>query len=321
MRITNGSVMSTYLRDLQNNLQSMDKLNTQLNTSKQVNKISDDPFKTVKIMNVQGEINNVEKYNYNCDEITGWLDITDESLDRVGNLTSEIKTLLTSIQDTFGPDEIKAVQTEINEKIKQVGEAMNTTYAGKYVFGGSVTDQPPVRVETDPTSGLAKIVINNTDKNGNIDPDLSARLDAALKSEISDGITMDYNLTIKNITSTTGKETGKKSGLDILNDVVQKLNSDPVDMDEIKKLSSDLGDYMNDVLNNRSLIGAKTNTVSAVKDSNEENILEMKGTFSQMQDVDYADKFMELKEAQMVYNATLQVGAKLLQPTLLDYLR
>ncbi|EQK45956.1 hypothetical protein LPC27_08250 [Paraclostridium bifermentans] len=321
MRITNGSVMSTYLRDLQNNLQSMDKLNTQLNTSKQVNKISDDPFKTVKIMNVQGEINNVEKYNYNCDEITGWLDITDESLDRVGNLTSEIKTLLTSIQDTFGPDEIKAVQTEINEKIKQVGEAMNTTYAGKYVFGGSVTDQPPVRVETDPTSGLAKIVINNTDKNGNIDPDLSARLDASLKSEISDGITMDYNLTIKNITSTTGKETGKKSGLDILNDVVQKLNSDPVDMDEIKKLSSDLGDYMNDVLNNRSLIGAKTNTVSAVKDSNEENILEMKGTFSQMQDVDYADKFMELKEAQMVYNATLQVGAKLLQPTLLDYLR
>lgn len=321
MRITNGSVMSTYLRDLQNNLQSMDKLNTQLNTSKQVNKISDDPFKTVKIMNVQGEINNVEKYNYNCDEITGWLDITDESLDRVGNLTSEIKTLLTSIQDTFGPDEIKAVQTEINEKIKQVGEAMNTTYAGKYVFGGSVTDQPPVRVETDPTSGLAKIVINNTDKNGNIDPDLSARLDASLKSEISDGITMDYNLTIKNIISTTGKETGKKSGLDILNDVVQKLNSDPVDMDEIKKLSSDLGDYMNDVLNNRSLIGAKTNTVSAVKDSNEENILEMKGTFSQMQDVDYADKFMELKEAQMVYNATLQVGAKLLQPTLLDYLR
>lgn len=321
MRITNGNVMSTYLRDLQNNLQSMDKLNTQLNTSKQVNKISDDPFKTVKIMNVQGEINNVEKYNYNCDEITGWLDITDESLDRVGNLTSEIKTLLTSIQGTFGPDEIKAVQTEINEKIKQVGEAMNTTYAGKYVFGGSATDQPPVRVETDPTSGLAKIVVNNTDKDGNVDPNLSARLDASLKSEISDGITMDYNLTINNITSTTGKETGKKSGLDILNDVVQKLNSDPVDMDEIKKLSSDLGDYMNDVLNNRSLIGAKTNTVSAVKDSNEENILEMKGTFSLMQDVNYADKFMELKEAQMIYNATLQVGSKLLQPTILDYLR
>lgn len=321
MRITNGNVMSTYLRDLQNNLQSMDKLNTQLNTSKQVNKISDDPFKTVKIMNVQGEINNVEKYNYNCDEITGWLDITDESLDRVGNLTSEIKTLLTSIQGTFGPDEIKAVQTEINEKIKQVGEAMNTTYAGKYVFGGSATDQPPVRVETDPTSGLAKIIVNNTDKDGNVDPNLSARLDASLKSEISDGITMDYNLTINNITSTTGKETGKKSGLDILNDVVQKLNSNPVDMDEIKKLSSDLGDYMNDVLNNRSLIGAKTNTVSAVKDSNEENILEMKGTFSLMQDVNYADKFMELKEAQMIYNATLQVGSKLLQPTILDYLR
>lgn len=318
MRITNGNMMSTYLRDVQNNLQSMDKLNTQLNTSKQINKISDDPFRTVKILNVQGEINNVEKYNYNCDEITGWLDMTDEALDRVGNLSSDIKTLLTSIQGTFGPDEVKAVQTEINEKMKQIGEAMNTTYAGKYIFGGSVTDQPPVKVETDPATGLVTLSLNKTDKDGN---DLSTRLDASLKTEISDGITMDYNLTMDNIISTSGKETGKNNGLEILNDVVQKLNSDPVDMDEIKKLSSDLGDYMNDILNNRSLIGAKTNTVSAIKDNNEENILEMTSIFSKMQDVDYADKFMELQEARMVYTATLQVGSKLLQPTILDYLR
>lgn len=312
MRITNANIMSSYLKDVQNNLQSMDKLNTQLNTSKQINKMSDDPYKAVKIINTQNEISNVEAYNYNCDEITGWLDITDEALDRVGNLSSEIKTLLTSIQGTFGPDEIKAVQTEINEKMKQLGEAMNTTYAGRFVFGGSITDQPPVKIETNPDTGLVTLSIS---EKGN------PKLDEKLKVEISDGITLDYNLTINNITKTEGKETGKTSGLDILNDIVQKLESDPVDMDEIRKLSSDLDNYMNDTLNNRSLVGAKTNTVEAIKSSNEENILEMKGAFSLMQDVDFAEKFMELKEAEMVYNASLQVGAKLLKPTILDYLR
>ena len=312
MRITNANIMSSYLKDVQNNLQSMDKLNTQLNTSKQINKMSDDPYKAVKIINTQNEISNVESYNYNCDEITGWLDITDEALDRVGNLSSEIKTLLTSIQGTFGPDEIKAVQTEINEKMKQLGEAMNTTYAGRFVFGGSITDQPPVKIETNPDTGLVTLSIS---EKGN------PKLDEKLKVEISDGITLDYNLTINNITKTEGKETGKTSGLDILNDIVQKLESDPVDMDEIGKLSSDLDNYMNDTLNNRSLVGAKTNTVEAIKSSNEENILEMKGAFSLMQDVDFAEKFMELKEAEMVYNASLQVGAKLLKPTILDYLR
>lgn len=37
MRVTNGNMMSSYLKDIQNNLQSMDKLNTQMNTGKQVN--------------------------------------------------------------------------------------------------------------------------------------------------------------------------------------------------------------------------------------------------------------------------------------------
>lgn len=40
-----------------------------------------------------------------------------------------------------------------------------------------------------------------------------------------------------------------------------------------------------------------------------------------MQDVDVAEKFIELKSAEMMYTASLQVGAKLIQPTLLDYLR
>lgn len=316
MRITNASTMNSYLKDVQNNLQNMNKLNTQLNTGKQVNTISDDPFKTVKIMNIQGEINNVEKYNSNCDEITGWLDTTDEALNQIGTLTGEIKTLLTSVQGTFGPDEVKAVQTEINEKIKQIGEAMNTTYAGKFVFGGSITDEPPVKIGTNPETGLVELTMNNA---GN------PQLDEKLKVEISDGITLDYNLTINNITSTAGNETGHKSGLDLLNDVVSSLNSDPFDINEVMektgKISKDLDGYMNDTLNNRSVVGAKTNTVEVIQSSNEESILEMKAVFSNIQDVDFAEGFMEYQEATMVYTASLQVGAKLLKPTLLDYLR
>lgn len=328
MRVTNTSMINSYLKDVQNNLQSMNKINTQINTSKQVNTLSDDPFKAVKIMNIQCEINNVEKYNNNCDEITGWLDTTDEALDQIGTLTSEIKTLLTSVQGTFGEYEVKAVQTQINEKMKQIGEAMNTTYAGKFVFGGSITDEPPVKIEPDPVTGLVKLSINKpTDENGDIIE--NSQLDEKLQVKISDGITLDYNLTINNITSTSTsisvEGTENKNGLEILNDVVTSLGSEPFDikkvMEQTSKISKDLDTYMNDILNNRSLVGAKTNTVESIKTSNEDGILQMKGTFSLMQDVDVAEAFMKLQEAQMVYTAGLQVGGKLIQPTLLDYLR
>ena len=128
MRVTNRAMTNTYLSDVQKSLQSINKLNTQLNTGKQINKVSDNPYEAIKILNMQNEINDVERYNYNCDEITGWLDSTDDALDKIGNISSEIKVLLTSISGSYGEDEIKAIKSEINEKVKQIGEALKQKY-------------------------------------------------------------------------------------------------------------------------------------------------------------------------------------------------
>lgn len=325
MRVTNSSMVSSYLKDLQSNLQNMNKLNTQINTSQNINTISDDPFKTIKLLNLKNEIKDVEKYNSNADEVMGWIDVTDEALDRVGSLTTDIKTLLTSIQGTFGPDEIKAVQTEINEKMKQIGEAMNSTYAGEYVFGGSATDEAPIKMETDPNTGLVKLTIRQIENPASTSDDDKymddPKLNESLVVEISDGISLNHNLTINQITKTAGDKTGSKTGLELLNTITDALGKDQIDMDTIGNIKLDLDSYMSDIMNNRALIGGKSNTVSAIKDSNDENILEMKGTYSLMQDVDIAEKFIELKSAEMMYTASLQVGAKLIQPTLLDYLR
>lgn len=250
---------------------------------------------------MQNEINDVERYNYNCDEITGWLDSTDDALDKIGNISSEIKVLLTSISGSYGEDEIKAIKSEINEKVKQIGEALNTTYAGRFIFGGSNTDEAPVEIFEN-ADGIVELRLKagaNEDK---------------LKAEISDGIGIDYNLTASQVTDNL-------KGLNTINNILVELGNNPVDKDRVQELNSELGDYMNHVLNNRSAIGARSNTVSNVKSSNDENILRLKGVYSDMQDVDWAEKYIELTSAQMVYNSSMQVGAKMIQPTLLDYLR
>ena len=301
MRVTNRAMTNSYLSDVQKSLQSINKLNTQLNTGKQINKVSDNPYEAIKILNMQNEINDVERYNYNCDEITGWLDSTDDALDKIGNISSEIKVLLTSISGSYGEDEIKAIKSEINEKVKQIGEALNTTYAGRFIFGGSNTDEAPVEIFEN-ADGIVELRLKagaNEDK---------------LKAEISDGIGIDYNLTASQVTDNL-------KGLNTINNILVELGNNPVDKEKVQELNSELGDYMNHVLNNRSAIGARSNTVSNVKSSNDENILRLKGVYSDMQDVDWAEKYIELTSAQMVYNSSMQVGAKMIQPTLLDYLR
>lgn len=301
MRITNATMTNSYLKDVQNNLQTIDKLNTQLNSGKNVNKVSDSPYEAIKILNMQNEINDVEKYNYNCDEISGWINTTDDALGKVGNITSEIKVLLTSISGAYGEDEVNAIKSEVNEKVKQIGEALNTTYAGRFIFGGSNTDEAPFEIFE------------------NIDGTVELRLNASanedkLKVDISDGITVDYNLTANQVTN-------GGDGIKAINDVLVALSKNPIDQAEIQGLMDDMEDYMNHTLNTRSAIGAKSNTVENVKSSNEENILKLTSAYSSMQDVEYAEKYIELKSAEMIYNSCMQVGAKLMQPTLLDYMR
>lgn len=302
MRVTNRSMTNSYLHDIQKNLQKSNKLNTQLNTGKEINKVSDDPYEAIKVLNLQKEINSVEKQNYNCDEILGWMDTTDDALDKIGTTMSEIKTLLVSISGAYGTDEINAIKSEVNEKIKQIGEALNTTYAGKYIFGGSNTSEPPVSIIEDPVTGLAKLEINSTAN------------EEKLKVEISDGITINYNLSLNQVLNGT-------TGLDTINELMDALSKDPIESDQIDKLMNETDEYLNHVLNNRSTVGARTNTVETVKSSNEGHILTMKESFSLIQDVDLTEKYIELKAAEMIYASSMQVGARMIQPTILDYLR
>lgn len=310
MRVTSGNMMSSYLKDIQKNLQGMNKLNNQLNTGNQINKVSDDPLKAVKIMNLNNEISDIERYNSNADEISSWLDMTDSALDTIGTLTSDIKTLLKSISGTAGKDEIKAVFTEINGKIEQMGEAFNTSYGGKYIFGGSITDEPPVKVRVNETDGSVSLVFRRVDNTGAPDKALSDKLNVS----VSNGINFEYNLNASELS-----QSGKIFGM--LTKVSSSVSGETVNFEEIGELSKELDSYLSDILNNRSIVGSRSNTIQTIKDINDDNKIEMKGVLSNIQDVDVAEKFIELKSAEMVYMASLQVTTKIFNNTILDYLR
>lgn len=310
MRVTSNNMMNSYLKDIQKNLQGMNKINNQISTGNQVNKVSDDPLKAVKIMNLNNEISDIERYNSNVDEVNGWLDMTDNALDKVGTLSSEIKTLLTSISGTFGKDEMKAVSSEVNEKIKQIGEAFNTSYAGKYIFGGSITDEPPVKVNVDENDGTVSLVFRNTNDEGKPNKGLSDNLNVS----VSNGINFNYNLNINEV-SNSG------DAFDIFEEVSDALKGDTADFEKLGELSKKLDSYLSDILNQRSVVGARSNTIQTIKNTNEENKIEMKGVLSNIQDVDVADAFIKYKSAEMVYTASLQVTAKIFNNTILDYLR
>ncbi|GAA0099822.1 hypothetical protein UT300012_05360 [Paraclostridium bifermentans] len=310
MRITNSSMIRSHMYDVQQGLQRMDNLNKQLDSQKQINRVSDDPHKAIKIMNLNNEIKYAEKHNQNVEEVVGWMNNTDANLEEFGTLLGDIKNSILKVGNgTYSDEEMKAIQAEMNEKIKALGETLNTTHGGRYMFGGTSVDEPPVQIEE--KDGVVTLKLN---------PNINAE---DLKAEISDGINMDYNVSASEIFNKDGK-----NYLDSINDLSKLMNdiANGVDVEDNKKellgdVKKNIDDFFNHTVDTRTKFGVKVNTAEKIKDLNDENILNMKGVLSLEQDVNYVDKFIELKSAEMVYTASIQVGAKLIQPSILDYLR
>ncbi|CEN83547.1 MAG: hypothetical protein E7E58_15630 [Paeniclostridium sordellii] len=310
MRITNSSMITNHMFDTQQTLERMDTLNRQLDTSKQINRVSDDPHKAIKIMNLNNELKFTEKYNQNVEETVGWMNNTDSTLQEVGDLLGEIKTNILKVGNgTYNDEEIKAIHAEMNEKIKELGECLNSSHGGRHMFSGTAVNEVPVVMEE--KDGVVTLKVN------------SAVNDKDLKAELSDGITVDYNVSAKEIFEKDGK-----NYLDQINNLSKLMNdiSNGKDVEANKKellgkVKDDIDGLFNHTIDTRTTFGVRVNTAEKIKDFNDENILNMKAVLSSEQDVDHVKKFIELKSAELVYNASVQVGAKLIQPTVLDYLR
>ena len=324
MRITNASMVRSHLYDTQNNLTNMSKINQQISTGKVINTVSDDPHKAIKIMNINNEIKYTEKYNYNIDETVGWMNTTDGALDNVGNLLGEIKeTILKVGNGTYSQNEMKSLNEDMNEKIKQLADTLNSTHGGKYLFGGSSVDDAPITVIENP-DGTVKLEFSK-DKNGQTIPNTDD-----LKADISSGINIDYNISVGEILNIKDGNGNIVNLLDEINNLSTLMN-DIANGDEqtaakaketlLNDTKGKIDTLFDHVVNERTSLGVRVSTAEKIKELNDEDILNIQDVLSKTQDTDVVEKFIELKSAEMIYQASIQVGAKLIQPTILDYIR
>ncbi|AOT70028.1 flagellar hook-associated protein FlgL [Geosporobacter ferrireducens] len=83
----------------------------------------------------------------------------------------------------------------------------------------------------------------------------------------------------------------------------------------------DLDKNLENILGKLSGIGAKTNRLELDQSRLEDTIINLKKLLSKAEDVDMAETIMNFKMEENVYRSALSVGARIIQPTLLDFLR
>lgn len=90
---------------------------------------------------------------------------------------------------------------------------------------------------------------------------------------------------------------------------------------ELSKMLSTVDGHVNNMLALRADIGARSNRMELITKRIASNNISFTQMLSDAQDVDMAEAIMLLKNAENVYQASLSTGARIIQPSLIDFLR
>ena len=134
-----------------------------------------------------------------------------------------------------------------------------------------------------------------------------------VKIEIMKGVTIPINTKSSNAFSVelfSGLESVKK----LLNDPAAKGA-------EITKAIDLIGGFLNDIVSTRAELGAQVNRMEMVENRLLQQEVIANKTMSENEDIDFERVIIDLKTQESLHRASLATGAKIIQPTLMDFLR
>ena len=332
MRVTNKMLSNNFLRDMRTNLTNMNKIQGQMTSGKQITRPSDDPFKASRIMQMYSDIEANKQYNSNIHNSINSLDTTDTALGQVGDVVGRIEELLVSAGNAgYGSEQKQAIKDEINQKIGEISQILNTSFDGKYIFGGTRGTTKPTETKVGGAVNLnTELVYSKIGGGELVGIDLTDvtkpatieynQINSKLLVEISQGVTMEYNVTASQVIN---YGTGDNNLMKLLANITSHLDSD-VASENAKLTNEDLIGIkaaMTNVLKVRSEVGSKQNRMESAESRNIDANFNMTEILSRTEDIDITETMMEYATMQTIYMASLQTSAKVIQPSLLDYLR
>lgn len=319
-RITNQFLSNQSINYLHGNLGVMADLQEKLSSGKNINKPSDDPIGTTRILDLSNTLNIDQRHKRNIEQAISEVNMADTVMGNMVNLITRTQELATQAANlSNSQDGRNAIALEIDQIINQMVQLGNTDIGGKYIFGGFVTDTPPFTRVGD------NITYNGSPASGNWER----------QAEISEATTLTINTNGENLlgqatavaalplpappgTAVTG------SGLfqtmvELLTDL--RADGDPNQIPQIRERLDDLSTDLNAVAAQQAIVGSISNRLELTKNRIDEREAILTQQFADIQNVDMASMIANLNNQENVFQASLGITARVNQVSLLNFLR
>ena len=311
-RVTHVTIQRSTLRNLQTNLSATATLQGQLSSGKRIQLPSDDPAATGQALSLRATTSQLAQYQRNGQDGDSWLTTVDTALTSALSYLRNARDLVVQSGDgALGQNSRDALADNIDGLRAGLLSQANTQFQGRSVFAGTSDAGVAFSVTpagADPATDPATYTwtgVGTASVTRQIGPSTAVRVD-------TDG-SQAFGWTQHNDDGTTTQSTvfalldqisvGLRNG----DDVTGKLN--------------DIDAAMQNMLTAASSNGSRQKVLESTLSDVSSQALTVKSDLSSVEDIDMATVMMNLQMQEVTYQGALAAGARVLQPSLLDFLQ
>lgn len=291
-RVTSQTQMRAAQANLQASAQRLAQLQEQSSSLKTISRASDDPARAANVLAVRADQRASAQYTRNADNGNGWLTTLDTALGASTDILMKVRdlTLQGSNSGTMSPAAREAIAVQIDGLRQDLLKQANSTYLGRTVFAGNSDAGVAFTAEGLHSGGSSAGVERRVGAGSTV------RVDA-------DGAAVFG--------------TGTESVFLLLDNISLALRESPA---TVSGHLAAVDTALNTVIAANSDVGARQARIESATAA----LVTQKGALEaqrvQLEDADLATVILDLKLQEVAYQSALAVTARVIQPTLMDFL-
>jgi flagellar hook-associated protein 3 FlgL len=292
-RITQNMMTRSSLTNLQANLARTARLQEQMSTGRVINRPSDSPTGTAAAMRLRDDLAASGQYQRNAQDGVSWLGTIDNTLTSVTDQTREARdiALQGANASASSPAARQALAASADELRKSLLADANTTYLGRPVFGGTTAGAVAY-------DSAGNFVGTTTPVTRTVADGVTIRVDADAQATFgASGDTVFDHLSALSDALNSGDQAGISTGIDNLNK----------DLDRLAMTHAE--------------VGTRAKRVDEAVQAGADTELRLKSSLSDVENADLPQVIVDLQMQQTSYQAALAATARVMQPSLLDFLK
>ncbi len=291
-RVTASGMTQSAMRHLQANLSELARLQDQATSQRAFAAPSDDPAAAATALGLHAEQRRVEQYARNVDDGLSWVTTIDAAISASTALLRRARDLTVQGSNDGALDATakEAVAVELEGIRAELLAKANTTLLGRTVFAG--------------TSDAGAAFAPDYSFNGAPGTEVVRRLsDSATVRVDADGAEVFGE--------------GADSVFALLDGIVADLRSGVNTGDRL----ADIDARLTTMLGAQGAVGARQSRIERAREAQVADSVSLEARRAGVEDVDSVEVLVRLQAQELVYRSALAVTGRVIQPSLLEYLR